>query len=334
MSWLTIGAAVLAIVLFSVATILRWIPPMRVVPDDTRFDFMQFRRISFPISAVLSIFALTLYFTHGLNFGIDFRGGTLMEVQSKSGPADLARMRTALDSLGLGEVQLQLFGSPQDVLIRVAEQPGGEQAQQQVVDKVRGALGDSVEYRRVEVVGPRVSGELLAYGLIGLMLAIVGILIYLWFRFEWQFALGASIANVHDLVLTMGFMSLFQIDFDLTSIAALLTILGYSLNDTVVIYDRIREMLRRYKKMSMPELLNVSVNSTLSRSIITHVTVTLALLALLLFGGKAIHSFTATMMFGVVLVGTYTSVFIAAPILIYLGVGTHRLEEPEKPSKK
>ena len=165
------------------------------------------------------------------------------------------------------------------------------------------------------------SGELLSYGIIGLMLAILGILIYLWFRFEWQFALGAMIANVHDLVLTIGFMSLTRIDFDLTSIAALLTILGYSLNDTVVIYDRIREMLRRYKRMTMADLLNISVNATLSRSIITHVTVTLALLALLLFGGQAIHSFTATMMFGVVLVGTYTSVFIAAPILIYLGVG-------------
>ena len=154
------------------------------------------------------------------------------------------------------------------------------------------------------------------------MLAIVGILIYLWFRFEWQFALGAMIANVHDIVLTIGFMSLMQIDFDLTSIAALLTILGYSLNDTVVIYDRIREMLRRYKRMPMADLLNISINATLSRSIITHVTVTLALLSLLLFGGQAIHSFTAAMMFGVVLVGTYTSIFIAAPILIYLGVGT------------
>jgi preprotein translocase subunit SecF len=174
------------------------------------------------------------------------------------------------------------------------------------------------------VVGPRVSGELLSYGVIGLICAIFGILIYLWFRFEWQFALGAMIANVHDLVLTIGFMSLAQIDFDLTSIAALLTILGYSLNDTVVIYDRIREMLRRYKKMPMADLLNASVNQTLSRSVITHVTVTLALLALLLFGGQAIHSFTATMMFGVVLVGTYTSIFIAAPILIYLGVGTGR----------
>jgi preprotein translocase subunit SecF len=179
------------------------------------------------------------------------------------------------------------------------------------------------------VVGPRVSTELLAYGTIGLMLAIVAILVYLWFRFEWQFALGAMIANVHDLVLTIGFMSITQIDFDLTSIAALLTILGYSLNDTVVIYDRIREMLRRFKRMSMPDLLNISVNSTLSRSIITHVTVTLALLALLLFGGQAIHSFTATMMFGVVLVGTYTSVFIASPILIYLGVGTSRLATGE-----
>ena len=174
------------------------------------------------------------------------------------------------------------------------------------------------------MVGPRVSTELLAYGTLGLVLAIFAILIYLWFRFEWQFALGAMIANVHDIVLTIGFMSITQIDFDLTSIAALLTILGYSLNDTVVIYDRIREMLRRYKRMTMAELLNVSVNATLSRSIITHVTVTLALLALLLFGGQAIHSFTATMMFGVVLVGTYTSMFIAAPILIYLGVGTGR----------
>lgn len=297
---------------------------LRIVPDDTKFDFMRFRRISFPVSALLSIVAMVLFFTHGLNFGIDFVGGTLMEVQSKTGPADLAKMRGTLNGLGLGEVQLQQFGTPADVLIRVAQQPGGDAAQQAAVEKVRGALGNEVEYRRVEVVGPRVSTELLAYGTLGLVLAIVGILIYLWFRFEWQFALGAMIANVHDIVLTIGFMSITQIDFDLTSIAALLTILGYSLNDTVVIYDRIRENLRKYKRMSMPDLLNSSINSTLSRSIITHVTVTLALLALLLFGGHAIHSFTATMMFGVVLVGTYTSIFIASPILIYLGVGTGR----------
>jgi preprotein translocase subunit SecF len=304
---------------------------LRIVPDDTKFDFMRFRRISFPISALLSIVAIALYFFHGLNFGIDFVGGTLVEVQSKSGPADLARMRATIGGLGLGDFQLQQFGSPSDVLIRISQQPGGEGAQQAAVAKVRGALGDQVDYRRVEVVGPRVSTELLAYGTIGLVLAIFAILIYLWFRFEWQFALGAMIANVHDIVLTVGFMSLTQIDFDLTSIAALLTILGYSLNDTVVIYDRIREMLRRYKRLSMPDLLNISVNATLSRSIITHVTVSLSLLALLLFGGQAIHSFTATMMFGVVLVGTYTSVFIASPILIYLGVGTGRTEHVETP---
>jgi preprotein translocase subunit SecF len=309
---------------------------LRIVPDDTKFDFMRFRRISFPVSALMSILAITLYFTHGLNFGIDFRGGMLIEVQTKAGPADLARMRSTLGGLGLGEVQLQQFGAPNDVLIRIGEQPGGEEAQQAAVNKVRGAFGDQVDYRRVEVVGPRVSGELLSYGVIGLMLAILCILVYLWFRFEWQFALGAMIANVHDLVLTVGFMSITGVDFDLTSIAALLTILGYSLNDTVVIYDRIREMLRRYKKMPMPELLNGSVNQTLSRSVITHLTVSLALLSLLLFGGQAIHSFTATMMFGVVLVGTYTSVFIASPILIYLGVGrgTDALTGPQSSKSK
>ena len=331
--YVLIGLGILIVVL-TVVSAMGLLPSLRIVPDNTHFDFTQFRRISFPISALASIVAITLFFTHGLNFGIDFRGGTLLEVRAKTGAADLAAMRTSLNALGLGEVQLQQFGGPEEVLIRVAEQPGGDKAQQEAVGKVRGALGDSVDYRRVEVVGPRVSGELLAYGMLGLILAIVSILIYLWFRFEWQFALGAMIANVHDIVLTIGFMSISQVDFDLTSIAALLTILGYSLNDTVVIYDRIREMLRRYKKMPMPQLLNESINSTLSRSIITHVTVTLALLALLLFGGQAIHSFTAVMMFGVVLVGTYTSIFIAAPILIYLGVGTTRVDAPDTPPRK
>jgi preprotein translocase subunit SecF len=304
---------------------------LRIVPDDTKFDFMRFRRISFPLSAILSVLAIVAYFGIGLNFGIDFIGGTLIEVQSKAGPADLGRMRSTLNALNLGDVQLQQFGTPTDVLIRIPQQTGGEEAQQQALAKVRNALGSGVDYRRVEVVGPRVSGELLSYGTIGLMMAILGILIYLWFRFEWQFALGAMIANVHDLVLTVGFMAVMQIDFDLTSIAALLTILGYSLNDTVVIYDRIREMLRRYKRMPMHDLLNIAVNATLSRSIITHVTVTLALLSLLLFGGPVIHSFTAAMTFGAVLVGSYTSIFIAAPMLIYLGVGEGREQsrEPE-----
>jgi preprotein translocase subunit SecF len=308
---------------------------LRIVPDDTKFDFMRFRRISFPVSAILSVLAIAAYFTLGLNFGIDFIGGTLIEVQSKTGPADLARMRSTLNALNLGDIQLQRFGAPTDVLIRIPQQPGGEEAQQQAVAKVRTALGTEVDYRRVEVVGPRISGELLAYGTIGLMIAIFGIFVYLWFRFEWQFALGAMVANTHDLVMTIGFMAVTQIDFDLSSIAALLTILGYSLNDTVVIYDRIREMLRRYKKMPIGDLLNASVNSTLSRSVITHVTVTLALLSLLLFGGPVIHSFTAAMTFGAVLVGSYTSIFIASPLLIYLGVGESRLAmgEPETEAK-
>ena len=214
------------IVVLTVLSIYGVIPALRIVPDDTKFDFMRFRRISFPISAVFTIIAITLYFTHGLNFGIDFKGGTLLEIQTKESSADIAKLRSQLDGLGLGDVQLQQFGGPSDVLIRIAEQPGGDTAQQAAVQKVRQALGDSVDYRRVEVVGPRVSSELLAYGVVGLIVAIFGILIYLWFRFEWQFALGAMIANIHDIVLTIGFMSIAQIDFDLTSIAALLTILG------------------------------------------------------------------------------------------------------------
>lgn len=310
---------------------------LRIVPDNTKFKFVWFRRFSYPLSAAYSILVLALFLTVGLNFGIDFKGGTLLEVQSKAGPIDIGEMRGKLDALGYGEVQLQEFGSNGEVLIRIAQQPGGDEVQQKVMTRVKETLGDNIEYRRVEVVGPRVSQELLGYGTIGIIVAIFGILVYLWFRFEWQFALGAMIANVHDLVLTIGFMSVAQIDFDLTSIAALLTILGYSLNDTVVIYDRIREMLRKYKKLAIEDLLNISINATLSRSIITHVTVSAALFALLVFGGHAIHSFSATMMFGVVLVGTYTSIFIASPILIYLGVAqgrTAHLEDIEDESAK
>ncbi|MFK8251470.1 protein translocase subunit SecF [Ancylobacter terrae] len=306
---------------------------LRIVPDNTHFDFMRFRRISFPISALLSIVALVAFATMGLNFGIDFKGGTLLEVRYPGNTLNISEVRSKLEALDFGEVQIQEIGGDGEVLIRIAQQPGGEQAQQAVVGKVRASLGDAVEYRRVEVVGPRVSQELLSYGIIGLMLAVFCILIYLWFRFEWQFALGASIANFHDIVLTIGFMAIFQIDFDLTSVAALLTILGYSLNDTIVIYDRIREMLRRYKKMPIDKLLNESINSTLSRSVITHVTVTLALLALVLFGGRAIHSFSVVMTFGVVLVGTYTSIFIASPLLIYLGVNTRTMDETAKEPK-
>jgi preprotein translocase subunit SecF len=307
---------------------------LRIVPDDTNFSFIRFRRFSFPASAILSILSLVCFFTFGLNFGIDFKGGTLLEVRAPGGKADIASLRPTLDALGFGEVQLQEIGAQGEVMIRIAQQPGGDAAQQAAAQKVRDTLGTSYTYERVEVIGPRVSQELVTLGTVGIFVAIGAILIYLWFRFDWQFAVGAMIANVHDIVLTVGFMSITQIDFDLTSVAALLTILGYSLNDTVVIYDRIRELLRKYKKLPMAELLDNAINATLSRSIITHVTVTLALLALLLFGGRAIHSFTATMLFGVVLVGTYTSIFIASPILIYLGLRPGAVVESDAKAAK
>lgn len=294
---------------------------LRLVPDDTNLPFMSWRRITFPLSGLLSLLAIVLFFAAGLNFGIDFRGGTLIEVQSKAASADLGAIRSTLGRLDLGEVQLQRFGAPSDVLIRLAQQPGGEEAQQAAVNKVKTALGDGYDYRRVEVVGPRVSGELVQNGILGMLVAIIGILIYLWFRFEWQFAVGATIATLHDVVLTIGFFSLTQIDFDLSSVAAVLTIMGYSVNDTVVIYDRIREMLRRHKRMPISELLDLSMNSTLSRTVITSTTVILSLLGMFFFGPEAIQSFVQAMLFGAI-VGVYSSAFIAAPILIYLGVRT------------
>lgn len=294
---------------------------LRLVPDDTNLPFMSWRRITFPLSGLLSLLAIVLFFAAGLNFGIDFRGGTLIEVQSKAASADLGAIRSTLGRLDLGEVQLQRFGAPSDVLIRLAQQPGGEEAQQAAVNKVKTALGDGYDYRRVEVVGPRVSGELVQNGILGMLVAIIGILIYLWFRFEWQFAVGATIATLHDVVLTIGFFSLTQIDFDLSSVAAVLTIMGYSVNDTVVIYDRIREMLRRHKRMPISELLDLSMNSTLSRTVITSTTVILSLLGMFFFGPEAIQSFVQAMLFGAI-VGVYSSAFIAAPMLIYLGVRT------------
>lgn len=298
---------------------------LRLIPDDTKYPFMRLRRVSFPFSALLSILAVVLFFGAGLNFGIDFRGGTVIEVQSKTGPADLAAMRTTLSGLGLEDVQLQEFGSPSDVMIRVEQQPGGDAAQVAVVDKIKSALGDDYEYRRVEVVGPRVSGELVQAGIIGVSLSFLAIWLYLWFRFEWQFAVGAMIATMHDVAMTIAFYCSAQLIFDLSSIAAILTITGYSLNDTVVVYDRIRELLRKYKRIPISELLDLAINQTLPRTVTTSVTTLLALLGLTFFGGEVIQSFTQAMIFGV-LIGTYSSIFIAAPILIYLGVRTQTVE--------
>ncbi len=288
-------------------------------PHGTRYPFIKFRNVAMIGSGVLIVASLVLFFAAGLNFGIDFRGGTLVEIQSRSGPANISDLRSKIGGLGLGDVQIQEFGAPTDVLIRVERQPGGEKEQQQVVAKIRSALGDSVDYRRTEVVGPTVSEELNINGTIAVLTAMLAVLIYIWFRFEWQFSVGAVAALTHDVLLTIGVFSLLQLEFNLSIIAAILTIVGYSLNDTVVVYDRIRENLRKFKKMDLEELLNLSINETLSRTILTSVTTLIALGSLYAFGGEVIRGFTFAMIWGVV-VGTYSSIFIAAPVLLMLGV--------------
>jgi len=285
------------------------------VPVGTNIPFMAIRRWTFAFSSALSIASVLLFVTVDMNYGVDFKGGSLIEVQAKEGPADLADLRARLSELNIGDVQVQEFGSPNEVLIRVGTQEGGDNAEQTVVTKVRDELSADYEFRRVETVGPTVSSELARQGTIGVVVALALILVYVWFRFEWQFAIGAIVATIHDVVMTIGFFVITGIEFNQSSIAAILTIVGYSLNDTVVVYDRVREDLRRYKKLTLPILLNTAINATLSRTTLTALTTVLALLALFLFGGEVIRSFTAAMLFGVVF-GTYSSIFIAAPLLI------------------
>ena len=298
------------------------------IPDETSIRFMRMARIGFPISLVAMVLSMVLFFAVGLNYGIDFLGGTLIEVQSRAPAADLADIRSRLNALDLGEVEVQSFGAPSDVLIRIQAQPGGDEAQQAVLAEVQQALGsEDYTYRRVEVVGPKVSGELAWTGTVAVLVTLIGVLFYIWFRFEWQFGLGAIASLIHDVVLTIGFFAVTQLEFNLSSIAAVLTIVGYSLNDTVVIYDRVREVLRKYKQMPIDTLLDLSINQTLSRTLLTSVTTLLALLALFFFGGPVLRSFTAAMIWGI-FIGTYSSVFIAAPVLIYFRLRSDSAAKP------
>jgi preprotein translocase subunit SecF len=292
---------------------------LKLVPENTKIPFLSVRKICFAISGSMALASIVMLVVLGLNFGIDFKGGTLMEVKTVSPIADMSAIRKKVGASGLSDVQIQEFGAPDEVLIRVGQQSGGEEAQQNVVKKVKAALGDTVEFRRVEVVGPTVSGELIRSGVISVIAAILAVLIYIWFRFEWQFAIGAVVALVHDVTLTIGLFAILQLEFNLSIIAAILTIVGYSLNDTVVVFDRVRENLRKYKKMPMLDLLNLSVNHTLSRTVLTSLTTLLALISLYVFGGEVIRGFTFAMIWGV-LVGTYSSIFVASPILYQLGV--------------
>ena len=283
--------------------------------DFARINFMKIRNWSFGATAVLTLASLIGFATLGLNLGIDFTGGSMIELKTKQGAADLGDIRNRISDLGISGAQVQGFGDPSNVMVRVQSQ-AEETAEQNVVSKIRGALEKDYEFRRVEVVGPSVSGELAVTGLIGIGLSLVAIMIYIWFRFEWQFAVGALTATLHDAIMTLGLYVYSRMEFDITAIAALLTIIGFSLNDTVVIYDRMRENLRRYKKMPLEELIDLSLNSTLSRTILTAGTTFLAVLGLVVFGGDVIRSFTISMLFGVI-VGTFSSIYVAAPMLIY-----------------
>ena len=293
---------------------------LKLVPVNTSIGFIRHRTIAMVLSSLLVVASVFVFLANGLNFGIDFRGGTLIEASSESA-VDLAELRGRLGALDLGEVQIQEFGKETDVLIRIAEKEGATDASNNLsaVEQVREELSSDFDVRRVEIVGPQVSAELIQTGIMAVLAAIASMLIYIWFRFEWQFSIGAVLALVHDVALTIGLFALLQLDFNLSILAAILTIVGYSMNDTVVVYDRVRENLRKYKKMDLAELLNIAINETLSRTVMTSVTTMLALLALYILGGEVIRGFTFAMIWGVI-VGTYSSIFIASPLLMLLGV--------------
>ncbi len=311
--------------------------PLIIIKHIPSIDFMRLHKLGFALSLVMTLGSVVLFGVRGLNYGIDFSGGTIIEARTLTGPADLSKMRATLDSLGLGAVQLQSFGAPNEVLIRLQRQPGSDDAQERAVTTVKDKLGKSVEYRRVEVVGPTVGHELIRAGVMATVLALLAIMAYVWFRFEWQFGVGAMLSTLHDTITTIGLFSLFQIEFNLTTLAAILTIAGYSINDTVVIYDRVRETMRRYRTMDFRTLINKSLNETLSRTVLTVTTVALAVLSLLVFGGEVLRGFSIAMLWGIV-VGTYSSLFIAAPLLFYIRPkrGARAVEtaaaEPEKVS--
>lgn len=300
---------------------------LRLVPKQTSFDFFSRWKLWLGLSALMMVIAFVSFMVQGLNFGIDFRGGTTIRTESTQ-PVDVGGYRAAIEVLNLGDVSITevfdpTFEDDQNVaMIRIQAQEGEEAVTAQMITDVQAALqtvAPDIQFVSVESVGPKVSGELIQTAIIAVVLAIGAVLVYIWLRFEWQFALGAVAALVHDVILTIGIFSELQIRFDLAIIAALLTIVGYSLNDTVVVFDRVRENLRKYKKKPLAEVLNISINETLARTVMTSVTTLLALISLFILGGDVIRGFVFAMIWGVI-VGTYSSVFVASAILLYLGV--------------
>ena len=304
---------------------------LKLVPDNTNIDFVRLRGWAFGLTLLLSVLAVGITVYKGLNLGVDFEGGLMIEERFAQTP-DLDRVRAVVDAQGVGEASLQQFGDPRTITIRLPVQRGGDEgATNAAVRKVEGALDKAfpgAEFRRYSTVSGKVSGELIRNGVLAVVLAIVGIGLFAIFRFEWQFGVSTVVAIVHDLLMTLGFFALTQFEFDLNIVAAVLTIIGYSINDKIVIDDRIRENMRRYRKMDMREIINLSVNETLPRTVMTSVTILLALFALLLLGGHVLRGFTAAMILGIV-VGTYSSIYVSSSLLISLGLRA----EPEASDK-
>lgn len=289
-------------------------PILRIIKSATNINFMRIKKLTLFVSTILFLLSLSLIFIKGLNLGIDFTGGSLIEVRFKEN-IDLNNLRTKMNKLNLGEIQLQTIGNENDIIFKVQD---NKNKQIETVQIIKESLSDqSVEYRRTEFVGPKVGSELVNAGIIAVIFSLIGILIYIWIRFQWNFALGAIIALIHDVILTLGFFSVLQLEFNLATVAAVLTIAGYSINDTVVIYDRVRDSMRKYKQITFDEVINISLNSTLTRTLMTSLTTLLALIALLTFGGIVISSFIIALIWGV-LIGTYSSIYVASPILTYL----------------
>lgn len=299
---------------------------LKLVPNQTNFRFLKYRFIAAAFSALMIVGSIIAFATLGLNKGIDFEGGLLLEYSTVE-DADLAQFRSVIGSMEMGDTVVQTFGAPNDILIRIERQPGNvelgitdAEAQQIAIIQVRETLEQEIEgvtFRRSGSVSPKVSGELVNAGIMAVTFAVLAVLLYIWFRFEWHFGVGAIVALVHDVVLTIGFFAITGLEFNLSIIAAILTIVGYSLNDTVVVYDRVREKLRKFRSMPLEDLLDLSLNKTLQRTLMTSLTTLIALFSLFIFGGEVIAGFTAAMIWGV-FIGTYSSVFIAAPVLIFL----------------
>jgi preprotein translocase SecF subunit len=287
---------------------------LKLVPSDTSFDFLKLQKFTMALSAFLVLASIGMFATVGLNLGIDFKGGILLEARNSSGPADISKVRNDLATLNLGDVSLQGFGTDTDVLIRIQRQEGDEKAQIAAIKAVTDMLGSDFNIRRTEFVGPTVGAELAEKGVLAVICALMAILVYIWFRFEWQFSIAAILALAHDVLTTIGLFSLTAFEFNLATVAAILTIAGYSINDTVVVFDRVRENLRRYKSFEQRDILNRSLNETLSRTVMTSVTTLLALTAIVIFGGAVLRDFALAMIWGVI-IGTYSSVFIAVGML-------------------